>query len=921
MPHPTATYRLQMHAGFALRDAVAVLPYLHALGVSHLYLSPVLAARPGSTHGYDGTDPTRLNPELGTEDEFRALAAACRERGMGLILDVVPNHMAASADHNPWWADMLTHGPASPYAGHFDIAWQDHPRPHLRDKVLLPVLGEPYATVLEGGHVRPEVADGRLVLRLYDQTLPVDPRTYGLVLQPALDAARAALGPDDPGVVELQSVLNAVRHLPPRSEPDPQVQADGRAEMAVIHRRLHELPPAVRDHILAAITTLAGTPGDPGSFAALDELVDAQAYRPSFWRVAADEINYRRFFDVNELAALSGEREEVFRDTHGKLLEWVRDGLVDGVRIDHPDGLFDPKQYLERLQQAAPGLPVWVEKILGHGEELPAEWPCAGTTGYEFLTGVGGLFVDPAGEAPLTRTYVNVTGRDDPYPELVYQSKRLILRAALASELNMLAHQLDRLAQSQRWSRDFTLTGLRRALREVIACFPVYRTYLADGVSELERRQVLEAVRQARRRNPTLGKSVFDFVRDTLLLRDPPGGASDEYRAAQRLFAGKFEQVTAPVTAKGVEDTTFYLFNRLVSLNEVGGEPARFGTPPGELHDRLRRRAEQHPLALNPLSTHDTKRGEDTRARLHVLSERPADWAAAVGRWRAMLAPLAEAVGDRRAPDPNDEYLFLQTMVGAWPRDPATLPDFRRRVREYLHKAVHEAKENTSWINPDADYDAAVGRFVDAALDPDRWPAFVADVRRFVAGLSDAGHRNGLAQTVIRCTAPGVPDTYQGTELWDHSLVDPDNRRPVDYGCRAKLLAELDTRAADDPAGLCRELTADLGDGRAKLYAVSRLLRLRRDRPELFQAGCEPVVAVGDSADRLFAFRRGERLLTVVPRLTAALTDWGTTALPLPPGDWRDVFTGRRHSDEVPAGELLALFPAAVLLSSDAAGS
>jgi (1->4)-alpha-D-glucan 1-alpha-D-glucosylmutase len=908
MPAVTATYRLQTHAGFTLADARGVLDYLHALGVSHLYLSPVLAARPGSPHGYDGTDPTRLNPELGTEEGFWALADACHARGMGLVLDVVPNHLAASADHNPWWADVLTHGPASPYANHFDIAWDDHPRPHLRGKVLLPVLGDPYAAVLESGQLAPGFADGAFHLALYGQRLPVDPRTYGLILQPVLDAARADLGPDDPGVVELQSILNAVSHLPPRTDPDPGKQANARAEVAVVRRRLADLPDPVHRHVAAGLAALAGTPGDPASFRRLEELVDAQAYRPCFWRVAADEINYRRFFDVNELAALSGEREEVFADTHGKIVEWVRAGLVDGLRIDHPDGLFDPKGYLDRLRQATGDIPVWVEKILGHGEELPPDWACAGTTGYEFLAAVNGLFVAPTGEAPLTRVYEAVTDRDTPFRELAYQCKRLILRAALASELHMLAHQLDRLAQSQRWSRDFTLTGLRHALREVIACFPVYRTYLADGINETERRLVLEAVRLARRRNPTLGKAAFDFVRDTLLMREPPGGATDEYKAAQRRFAGKFEQVTAPVTAKGVEDTAFYLFNRLVALNEVGGEPGKWGTPPGELHDLLARR---QPLALNPLSTHDTKRGEDVRARLCVLSEKPGEWAAAVGRWRAMLMGLAEAVGDRRAPDANDEYLFLQTAVGAWPAEPDFAPaDFARRVREYLHKALHEAKENTSWVNPDAEYDAAVGRFVDAAMDPARMPHFLADVQRFVAGIADAGYRNGLSQTVIRCTAPGVSDTYQGTELWNLSLVDPDNRRPVDYACRAKLLAALDERAAADPAGLCLELTSDLPSGRAKLYVVSRLLRLRRERPAAFAGDYVPLPV----DERVFAFVRGGQVVTVAPRLTATGGDWGEAAVPLPPGDWRDVFTGRTHASPVPVGELLALFPVAVLV-------
>ena len=977
---PGATYRLQMHVGFTLRDATRVVPYLHALGVTHAYTSSLLAAKPGSTHGYDVMSHDRLNPEIGTEEEFAAFAAALRERGMGLVIDTVPNHMSVGCD-NAWWSDVLEHGPSSPYADYFDIAWQDHPRERLHGKVLLPVLGEPYGQAVDGGQFKPAFDGGAFYLKLYGRCLPVDPRTYGMILAPALDAAREEVGAEADGVVELASIMNAIRHLPPRDEPDPARVAEGRVETAVIKRRLAELGdrfPEVAGCVRRAVDRLAGTPGDPASFAALDQLLDAQAYRPSFWRVASDEINYRRFFDVNDLAALSTEREEVFRGVHRKLFEWLGAAAADGLRIDHPDGLFDPQQYCARLQtyfrlacarhlldtrpddypglawdqaegalkarfEATPaGHPLYVvvEKILGPDEVLPADWATDGTTGYEFLNVVNGLFVDPRREPDVTRAYEGFTGADDRFDELVYQKKFLILQSSLSSELHMLAHQLDRLAQAERWSRDFTLNGLRHALREVVACFPVYRSYVNGGVHDTDRIYIQRAIRRARLRNPLLGRAVFDFIRDTLLLRDPPSGpASEEYRAAQKRFAGRFQQLTSPVMAKGLEDTAFYVYNRLVSLNEVGGEPSRFGWPPDRVHRYFRERAEAYPAALSPLSTHDTKRGEDVRARINVLSELPDEWGRRVHRWadlnRRHKVEVDEGV---TAPDPNEEYLLYQTLVGAWPLGPVVgegLRAFVDRIKAYINKALHEAKVHTSWINPDAEYDAAVAEFVERILDPDRSGEFLADLRDFQRTVSHYGMFNSLAQTLVRCTAPGVPDTYQGTELWDFSLVDPDNRRPVDYDLRARLLGELDERAAGDRRALVRDLLDRKDDGRVKLYTVSRALRVRRERPDLFATGgYTPVPAAGTKADNVFAFLRttdSAAVLVAIPRMVVELLGtgagtpvgprvWGDTVLRLPEGlsgrPWENVFTGERIAGgELPAVSVFAEYPVALLVT------
>lgn len=975
---PGATYRLQLHAGFPIPAARRIVPYLHALGITHIYTSSLLTARPGSLHGYDVIHHDALNPELGTEEEFRAWVADLRGRGMGLILDVVPNHMCVSGD-NAWWNDVLENGPSSPFAGYFDIAWRDHPRDRLHDKVLLPVLGEPYGTMLEAGRIRLVYRQGGFQLEVHDRVLPVDPRTYGLILGPALEEAKSTCGATAEPVSELLSILTAVSHLPPRTETDAERIALGRVEAGVIRRRLDQLlqaEPMIASCIEASVARINGTPGDPASFSRLDELLDAQAYRLSYWRVASDEINYRRFFDVNDLAALSTEREEVFEATHRKIFEWLGEGLIDGVRIDHPDGLYDPKQYLDRLQLryliacaehiarhreafasitseeiraaiharfSSQPLERWlyvvVEKILGPGELLPADWLTDGTTGYELLNHINALFVDTARESETNWNYERFTGLKQPFSELVYRSKFLVLQSSLASELHMLAHQLDRLAQMARWSRDFTLNTLRHALREVIACFPVYRTYIRDSVSETDLRNVARACRQARLRNPTLGRAVFDFIRDTLLLKDPPSGpASPEYRAAQQRFAGKFQQVTAPVTAKGFEDTALYIYNRLVSLNEVGGDPGRFGLPPARVHLFFRDRCERHPAGLSPLSTHDTKRSEDVRARLNLLSEIPDLWAERLGRWHEMNAAARTRIDDDTiAPDPNEEYLLYQTLVGVWPMVPPP-PEHHtlltRRIQAYMNKAIHEAKIHTSWINPDLEYDAAVDRFVEAILAD---AEFLGELTEFVRFIGHWGAINSLAQTLIRCTAPGIPDTYQGTEIFELSLVDPDNRRPVDFDRRMQRLAQVQAGVTQDRSSWAGRAGQELPE-EVKLYVLSETLRQRQAWSALFLEGAyEPIDTVGPLASHLFAFLRhdGTRAtLTVVPRLVAAMARaspqlaspvgadlWRDTQLTLPEAfrcrRWVNVFTGKVVEDAQTAAEVLADFPVALLRTEE----
>src|SRR5688572_1802973 len=860
-PLPESTYRLQFHAGFTFGDATAIVDYLADLGVTHAYASPYLAARAGSTHGYDVIDPTRLNPEIGTPAEYDAWVDAMRHRGMSHILDTVPNHMGVGTNDNPWWNDVLEHGRASKYASYFDIAWEGSHRPAMHHKVLLPVLGAPYGEVLEKGELKLAQEGGKYVVRYYDHRFPIDPATAP---------------PNDPA---------------------------------------------------AAVERFNATP------ALLDDLLRRQHYRLAYWRVASDEINYRRFFDINDLAALAMERQDVFHAVHRFTFGLLRDGKVAGLRIDHPDGLFDPKEYFERLQQKyarevlndesrAAERPLYVvaEKILAIDEPLPESWPCHGTSGYDFLIMANGLFVDSANAEPFTRIYDEWTGTHVDFEDLIYEKKKLILQISLASELNMLAHLLDRLAQSDPRTQDFTLNGLHAALREVIASFPVYRSYVTKaGVQEADVRNTEVAVARAIERNPKSDPSPFRFVGDVVLLRSVLGNRDDVVH-----FAGKFQQLTAPTTAKGIEDTAFYIYNRLVSLNEVGGEPQHFGTSPDAMHDYLATRQRLSPHALSAISTHDTKRSEDVRARINVLSELPDEWRQHVTRWGELNAMLRRDVDGQPAPSRNDEYLLYQMLIGAWPLDANDNVDetFVKRIQTYMTKAMREAKVYSSWTSPNEAYETAVTDFV-AKLIGHR--PFLDNFLPFQAKVARSGRINSLAQTLLRLTAPGVPDTYQGQELWDFSLVDPDNRRPVDYARRRELLDSI--RNTTDG----RELRERMSDGRMKLFITRRVLTLRREHPGLFTTGTyEPLHARGAKAAHVFAFARrheGRTAIAIIPRLPATLGDdatnggekWGDTTLALPQGTWRNVLTGASPDvtpgAAMPLSALLGDFPVALLFN------
>lgn len=959
---PGATYRLQFHAGFTFRDAARIVPYLDKLGITDCYASPYLKARPGSKHGYDICDHRAINPEIGTEEECLAFAQLLRERGMGQILDIVPNHMGIVGNENPWWNDILENGPCARHAGFFDINWNPL-KPELQGKVMLCILGEPYGRALESRQIMLAYEAGGFIIRYFDHRFPVAPETSLLCLRHRIDELEAALGKTAPEAIEYQSILTALDHLPRRDESDPAKIEERYREKEVIRRRLAALTESsapIREFVEQNIAIFNGRKGESHSFDLLERLLGEQSYRLAYWQVAADEINYRRFFDINELAALSMEKPEVFEATHALILRLVGSGAVTGLRVDHPDGLFDPKLYFETLQRAArraldpegqaeqapqsePARPFYVlaEKILGRDEPLPADWPIHGTTGYEFLNQVNGLFIAAERESAFSRIYHRWTGMGPIFRPYVYDKKFLILQVALAGELHVLAQQLSRIAEKDRWSRDFTLNSLRHTLREVIACFPVYRSYITDTVTERDRRCVEQAVALARRKNPLISNSIFDFVRNVLLLVYPDY-ADESDRAQERRFVGKFQQVTAPVMAKGLEDTSFYVFNRLISLNEVGGDPGRFGYGPAEVHAFMQDRQKNWPHAMSASSTHDTKRGEDVRARIDVISEMPIEWQQSLTRWNRLNRRHRIQVEGADAPDRNDEYLLYQTLLGAWPLDAQEHQDFPRRITEYMTKVVHEAKVHSSWTNPNPAYDGAVRRFVARILDDKISGPFLAHFRILQERISHVGLLNALSQLLIKIAAPGVPDFYQGTELWDFSLVDPDNRRPVDYAQREAVLDELigQVAAADGRLeSLARTLIEHKEDGRVKCYVTWQGLQCRRASPALFADGeYVPLGTAGSRSVNVFAFARrlgDEEAIAIVPRLLTALLPqprqlplgldiWQDTVVVLPANAkgsaYRNVFTGetiavreREGRRELEVAQAFANFPLALL--------
>ncbi len=929
---PRATYRVQLNESFRFEHVTQIVPYLASLGISHVYCSPYFKARAGSVHGYDVVDHNQLNPEIGTRADFEDFVAALRRHNMGHILDIVPNHVGIMGSDNAWWMDVLENGEASKYADYFDIEWSPA-NPVLQGKVLVPVLGDPYGDILERGELtlKFEREHGSFAVFYHEHRMPIDPQTYPLIIDRVLADTYSG---------ELENLRRGFVSLPDRHDPGDEQIAQRDEAKQTLQRRLvalcHNEPP-VCAAIEAVVQNFAGTPGNSATFDALHELLEVQPYRLASWRVAPDDINYRRFFDVNDLAGLRVENLKVFENTHRLLFELVGEGKIDGLRVDHPDGLRDPGQYFQRLQSrvamlrgAEPpdfgiaghkrNLPIYLvaEKITASFEHLPPTWPVHGETGYHFANVVNRLLVDAATRARMDRVYHAFINESLEWSNVAYDAQHMILRRSLASELSVVANMLTRIAQTDRHTRDLTYNILRQSLAEVIACFPVYRTYVGDTASETDRRYIDWAIATARRRRTAGEAPAFDFIRQALLMELPV--ATEPLRRQLRNFALKFQQVTAPITAKGVEDTSLYRFNRLTSLNEVGGEPNAYGSTVRAFHADSQYRARFWPHEMLGTSTHDTKRSEDVRARINVLSEMTQVWRKALERWSRINRRRKREVEGQPAPSLNDEYLLYQTLIGSWPLEElneAALAAYRERIEGYMIKASREAKSRTSWANVNADYEEALLQFIRALLEPRDLNAFLTDFSAFQRRISRFGLLNAMSQTLCKLTAPGVPDLYQGNEIWDFSLVDPDNRRPVDYMHRRRMLAELEgidmDRCVD--RGLISSLTANMRDGRCKLFLTWKVLQFRRDHAQLFRHGeYLPLRVSGEFATNVCAFARryeGELAVTIAPRLYLRLLGperedaplgasvWGDTAVELPkefaePLALNNLFDGQR---------------------------
>jgi (1->4)-alpha-D-glucan 1-alpha-D-glucosylmutase len=875
---PRSTYRLQLHAGFTFDDAIRVSGYLKDLGVSHIYSSPYLQAAPGSMHGYNVVDHEKVNQELGGEEGHRRFCDRLKELGIGQVLDIVPNHMATGPE-NPYWWDVLENGPSSRYANWFDIDWHSA-EVKLQNKVLIPVLGDQYGRVLSANQFKIEQQSGLFRVYYMENQFPLAPRSLAVPLSKAAQYADNA---------KLSFIADSLARLPVPEPTDRELILSRHRDKTVIYellRRLLAEQPEISDAIARAVGDLNR------DHDALDEVLNLQHYRLAYWRTADQELGYRRFFDINTLIGLRVERPDVFDATHQRILHWLNDGVLDGVRVDHPDGLRDPQQYFERLRRR--GTDVWIiaEKILQLGESLRSDWPIEGTTGYDFLNVCNQLLVHGEGLQELTGIYHAFTNEAVDFQSLARNMKLNVERDTLGSDVNRLTSLFVEVCENNRDRRDYTRAEIRRALREIASCFTVYRTYVVparDQVTDEDRKEIDKAVAEAKLGRPDLDPGLMDFIGDVLSLR-ARGTLESE-------FLLRFQQFTSPVMAKGLEDTTFYCFNRMIGLNEVGGSPDRNGLTIAEFHEYCAKMQAEHPLTMTTLSTHDSKRADDVRARLAVITELPARWKSTVSRWSRRNAQFK--TGDY--PDRNTEYFFYQTLVGTWPISV-------ERLTAYMEKAAHEAKQHTSWTQQNKEFEDALKSFIERSLASEE---FITEVETFVGLILTPGRINSLAQTLLKFTAPGVPDTYQGSELWDLRLVDPDNRGPVDYEARASMLAELKSGLAVE------EIMKRIEIGLPKLWLVHCALKQRQEKPECFGkcADYAPLEVSGPKSEHLIAYTRGQNLIACAPRWSATLGGrWGSTSVNLPEGRWKNVLTGEElNGGSMRIETLLKRFPVALL--------
>jgi len=940
---PIATYRIQFNLDFPFAAAQEIVPYLDELGISDIYASPILRAQEGSSHGYDMADPTEIDPELGDRAAFEQLVSALHERDMGWLQDVVSNHMAYDSS-NPFLMDVLEYGPNSEYYNFFDIQWE-HPYEDISGRVLAPMLGDFYGRCLENGELKLRFSETGLTINYYDRSFPLRIGSYSQIVTYQLERLEASLGRDDPDFVKLLGILYLARDM--EAAKDAQDHRDRAAFVKGLLWELYQSNSEVREFIDTNIAIFNGeaalepdgeeADGEPPSaanFDLLESLLADQFFRLAFWKVGAEELNYRRFFTVNELICVSVNEQQVFDIVHSLLGELVEAGLIDGVRIDHIDGLYDPRGYLEQLRERLGDTYIVVEKILESGETLPEDWPVQGTTGYEFLNFANGIFCRQDREVDMTRIYRGFTGITESYEDRKIDCKQLIVDKNLSGDVENLANLLKQIARRYRYASDFTLSGLRRAIVAVLVLFPVYRTYITgDRLNERNRTYVQRVIQAAKRRVPE-HENELDFI-EQLFLLDYEDMPSDEEKSQRIHFVMRMQQFSGPLMAKGVEDTLLYIYHRLLSLNEVGGSPEHFGIDLQEFHGFNQQQATYWPHSMNASSTHDAKRSEDVRARLNILSEIPKEWEDAVTDWQELNKQHKTTSGDRSIPDANDEYALYQTLVGVFPLGAMDREAFAQRIKDYAIKAVREAKVHTAWLRHDTEYEEGFVQFIDALLLSEPGNPFFERLQTFQKKIAFFGIVNSLAQTTLKLAAPGVPDIYQGTDMWDLSLVDPDNRRPVDYAHRYHELQELKRWAERDRAELLTNLLTYPEDGRIKLYLLAELLAARTANSDVFQSGeYLPVRATGARDTHVVSFvrRAGTRAaLVVAPRFPTSLCEvgdfplgkdvWQDTALELSAVEsltWTDALTG--HSFEpaptLALGQVLSDFPVALLLSA-----
>ena len=915
---PSATYRVQLNQDFRFADTSKLLDYLHELGISDLYLSPILASRKGSGHGYDVTDPTRINPDLGSEEEFVALQSELQHRGMGLVLDIVPNHMAASAE-NPWWMDVLENGAQSAFAAFFDIEWHPHSR-SLDGKILLPVLGRPFGEVLDAGEIKLTLQEGRFYFQYFDSLFPLSPRSYHAILSLHDDQLKKILGEDAAPYHEYSGILASVFDLSHPDRRSAESAADRRWRFEASRDRLKSLVTGVKEvanFLEGNLGEINGKAGDAASFGFLQRLLAEQNYKLAFWQNLNESINYRRFFTIADLVGVRVEDPFVFEATHGYILRLVSKNPLAGLRVDHIDGLRDPLAYLNKLQErlaseesrAGTTSYVLVEKILSRDEDLPDDWPVSGTTGYDYLNEANGLFVEPEGARRVEEIYSTFIGRQQNFADVAYQKKKLVMNTLLGVEMRTLGRLLAELAAQDRYARELNRGQLIEALIEVTACLSVYRTYIRNMDLPAHATHYIEAaVAAARARATNIARGCFDFVREVLLILNPPHVLPDQ-REGRMAFVIRWQQFTGPIVAKGMEDTALYVYHPLLSLNEVGGDPR-----PSEaisrkgLHAFLENRGRRWPGSLNATSTHDTKRSEDVRARLNVLSEMPSEWKDHLELWAKQNAALKEKVSGHSVPDRNEEYFLYETLLGVWPLDQEACGSLQERVQAHMIKATREAMVHTRWTRPNQLHEDALVQFVARILSCQDNREFLQDFRQFQKKVAYFGMVNGLSQTLLKIASPGVPDFYQGSELWDLRMVDPDNRGPIDFARRADALRSVTQANASDAAEGLRDMVEHWHDGRIKLFLIWKAARFRRDHEELFRVGeFVPLQLAGSNSRNVVAFARKHEtswVLAAIPRWPSQVPakgknqfNWGDTRLLLPkdsPLQWDQILTQKK---------------------------